>query len=510
MHAGDLLSNRARLTPGREALLDLSSGKCYTYLDLNRRANQAANFLSEKLGVKKGDRVCIYAKNCVAYIDLLYAVGKIGAVLTPLNWRLTVPELAYIIRDAEPAAVIVGPEFLSEFEYLQKQAPIPCAISLEGAKLRGAISYEQELEKASDKEPARPFDLNGEDLYCILYTSGTTGRPKGAMIPHRQIIWNIINTTASWGLHESDISPVFTPLFHSGGLFAYLTPIFYLGGKIILHRNFDAEETLRVIEKERCTVILGVPTIYQMWLESPVFQEVCFSHVKYFNCGGAPLPKPLIEEWRKAKNIVFRQGYGLTEVGPNCFSMTSEESFQKTGSIGKPIFHSQVRLVDQDGKDVPPGEVGELIIKGPHVCLGYWRNPEATAESLKDGWFYSGDMARMDEDGFFYIVGRQKEMIISGGENIYAAEVEMVFNDHPAVKESALIGKPDPKWGEIGVLIVQLRPGQEVGAEELKQWCGRYLSKYKIPREIIFVEDLPHSPYGKVLKNELKKKYGGI
>jgi len=258
---------------------------------------------------------------------------------------------------------------------------------------------------------------------------------------------------------------------------------------------------------ERCPVILGVPTLFQMWLDAPNFDSLDFSHVHFFISGGAPCPVSLMDEWRRRKGVVFRQGYGLTEVGPNCFSMTDEESVPKSGSVGKPIFHSQMRLVDAQGNDVPVGETGELLIRGQHVCAGYWRNPEATAAALVDGWFHTGDMARMDADGFFYIAGRFKDMIISGGENIYAAEVEAVFHEHPAVAEAALIGKPDEKWGEIGVMIVVREKGQTVSAEELTDFCRARLARFKVPKEIIFADAPPHSPYGKVEKVKLRKQY---
>jgi fatty-acyl-CoA synthase len=327
------------------------------------------------------------------------------------------------------------------------------------------------------------------------------------MIPHRQIMWNAINTIASWGLTENDISPVFTPMFHAGGLFAFMTPLFYVGGRITLSRTFDLEETLQAIIHEKCTVILGVPTIYRMWMNSPSFPKADFSHVRFFISGGAPLDVSLVKEWVAAKGGIFRQGYGLTEVGANCFSMTDEESVTKIGSVGKPIFHSKMRLVDERGQDVKVGETGELLISGPHVCTGYWHNPEATAKSLVDGWFYTGDMARMDEDGFFYIAGRFKDMIISGGENIYAAEVEAVFAEHPSVSEAALIGKPHEKWGEVGLMVVVLEDGESATEEELKAFCGERLARYKIPIEVVFSDSLPYSPYGKVMKPKLIEKY---
>jgi fatty-acyl-CoA synthase len=515
MHAGDLLSRRALLTPRRTALVMLSTDRRYTYAELNARANRAANFLRDELGVRKGDRVSILAHNSVAYLDLLYGLAKIGAVLAPLNWRLVARELAYIIGDCAPRVLICGPEFVDVLDETQPQAPVEHLVGLEGAQVAGGLSYEEGLAAAPDGEPERPA-LDGEDPLCILYTSGTTGRPKGAVIPHRQVLWNCINTVISWGLSASDVSPVFTPLFHAGGLFAFLTPILYVGGRMVVLRTFDTDASLRAIEREGCTVILGVPTLYRLWMESALFDQIDFSHVRWFISGGAPCPVSLIEAWRETKGVVFRQGYGLTEVGVNCFSMTDEEALVKAGSVGKPIFHSQVRIVDQEGCDVAIGEVGELIIAGPHVCIGYWRNPEATAQALRGGpeggagpWFHTGDMARADDDGFYTIVGRFKDMIISGGENIYAAEVEGVFLEHPAVAEAALIGQPDEKWGEIGVMIVVLHEGQVTSEEELRAFCEGRLARYKIPKRVVFTDALPYSPYGKVMKATLRQEFCG-
>lgn len=509
MHAGDLLTSRVRLTPDREAIYDYDTNTRYTYRQFDRRVNRAANLLQNKLGLKKGDRISFYAHNCMAYLDILYAAGKIGAIIAPLNWRLSVPELIYITSDSRPSVILVGPDWIPQFNEIRKKIEIPNILALEDAKIDGALNYEAELNKSLPKEPVRPH-LSGEDTYCILYTSGTTGRPKGAMLPHRQILWNAVNLPACWGLNENDSSLIFLPLFHAGGLFGYTTPLLYVGARIVLLKLFDADTTLKLLESEKCTVQLGVPTIYQMWHDSEHFKNIDLSRMNYFNVGGAPIPKPLMEAWIEEKNIIFRQGYGLTEVGPNCFAMTNKEAKVKIGSIGKPIFHSQIRLVDSNNKDVPIGEAGEIIIKGPHVCTGYWNNPAATEKAIIDGWFHTGDMARMDEDGFFYIAGRAKEMIISGGENIYCAEVEAVFNDHEAVKRCALIGKAHQKWGEVGLLIVELKSDKKATKDELIRFSRKYLAKYKIPRELEIVDEMPEVTLGKIDKKALKEQFGAI
>ena len=507
-HASDLLTNRARLTPDRQALFDLHSGQRYSYAELNRRANQAANFLRAHYHIHKGDRVSILAFNSIAYVDLLFGLGKIGAIFAPLNWRLTGKELTYIVNDCQPKVLIVGPEFASLAEEMRSSIAVESFLSLDGARLAESQAYEALLAQASDAEPEQP-SLSEEDAYCILYTSGTTGNPKGAVLPHRQIYWNAVNTIISWGLSEKDVSPILTPLFHSGGLFVFLVPLFYAGGRIVLTRTFDPEASLKVIMDEGCTVILGVPTLFQVWMNSPRFMEADFSQVHFFISGGAPCPPSLIQAWSRAKEVPLRQGYGLTEVGVNCFTMTDTEALTKAGSVGKPIFHSQMRLVDAEGAEVAPGQAGELVIAGDHVCTGYWNNPEATTAVLKNGWFHTGDMARQDDEGYFYIVGRYKDMIISGGENIYAAEVEAVFREHPAVADAALIGQPDDKWGEIGLMIVAPKPDSLVSGEDLQEFCQGRLAKYKIPKRVEFVQSLPYSPYGKVIKSVLRRQFLG-
>jgi fatty-acyl-CoA synthase len=346
-----------------------------------------------------------------------------------------------------------------------------------------------------------------DDLYALLYTSGTTGKPKGVMIPQRMVAWNGYNTAASWQLREDDVSPIYTPLYHAGGLFAFLVPIFTIGGTIVLHKGFDTAEVWRTIEREQCTVVLGVPTIWKLLLEAPEFHSVDLRHVRFLISGGAPLPEYLIDAYQ-ARGVAFKQGYGLTEVGVNCFAMTIEESARKKGSIGKPLMFTEARLVDESGQQVAEGEVGELLLRGPHVSLGYWKNPEATAAAIDPaGFFHTGDLARRDAEGFFSVAGRKKDMLISGGVNVYPAEIEAELLLHPGVQDAAVAGAPDPKWGEVGVAFVVSRPGVTLDGAALAAHLEGRLARYKIPRDFVFVEALPRTPYGKVVKSELQRLY---
>ena len=506
-HAGELLTRRARLTPDREALLDGTTNLRYTYRELNERASRIANALVGRFGIKKGDRVGIIAQNGVHYVDLMYGLAKIGAILVPFNWRLKPLELEYAANDCSPEIIICAEGFADLLQSARPRLSCKHYVTLGRVDIPAEARYEDLLAQASPQEPPRPSGLGEDDPLFILYTSGTTGKSKGAVIPHRQMLWNCINTVISWGLSESDCSPIFTPLYHAGALFVFLAPLLYCGGRVIIEKEFDPEKAIALIERERCTVVLGVPTLYRLWYDCPSYKKADFSSIRFFVNGGAAIPTELMEAWREDKGVVFRQGYGLTEAGVNCMSMTNEESTRYAGSVGKPIFHSEIRLLDETGREVAAGEPGEICIKGPTTCLGYWNNPAATAAALQDGWFHTGDMAMRNEEGFIYIRGRYKDMIKSGGENIYSAEVETAFREHPAVLECALIGKPDPKWDEVGLMIVVLKKGCAASAPELLAFCKERIANYKVPKEIIFAEALPYSPYGKVVKAELRAKY---
>ena len=501
------MGERARLTPEKLALVYVPTGERLTYGELDARAVLLARVWREVLEVGKGERFAILADNRPEFLDAYFAAPKAGVILVPLGTRLTPRELAGILEDARPAGLLYDAEHAEAVKFLQDLVSLDHWVALDEPATPG----HRTLMDLAAAVPATPWTrercdprCDPEDLWCLLYTSGTTGRPKGVMLPHRMIVWNGYNTVASWQLRADDVSPIFTPLYHAGGLGAFLAPIFTIGGTVVLHRGFDAAEVWRTIEAEGCTVVLGVPTIFKLLMEDPGFQTTDLSRLRWLISGGAPLPTYLIEAYQR-RGVAFKQGYGLTEVGVNCFAMTVEESVAKPGSIGKPLMFTETRLIDEDGAEVAVDEVGELLLRGPHVSRGYWGKPEATAAALDDeGWFHTGDLARRDADGFHYIAGRKKDMIISGGVNVYPAEIEGELLLHPQVRDAAVVGIPHPTWGEVGIAFVV--PGADPPGD-LADFLGAKLAKYKIPREFVFVEALPRTPYGKVVKRELRELY---
>ncbi len=433
----------------------------------------------------------------------------------PIGTRLTAHEIAPILADAGARALVYDGDFA---DVVRAIAVHPGKLAIEHwlaldepalgghERLREITESIAEAEVDSFRRTRRAL----EDLYCLLYTSGTTGQPKGVMIPHRQVAWNGYNTAICWGLDASDVSPVITPLYHAGGLFAFLVPIFTAGGTIVLHalrRGLDPAEIWATVARERATTLLGVPTIWQRLLEAPEFAGADLSSLRALMSGGAPLPLWIAEAYQ-ARGVVFKQGFGMTEVGVNCFAMSVDESIARRGSIGKPMMHTEVRLAGENGEEVETGAIGELWFRGPHVSLGYWNRPEATAEAFAPGgWFRSGDLARRDADGFYFIAGRAKEMFISGGVNVYPAEIESALVQHPGVRDAAVVGVADTAWGEVGVaFVVELEPGSATESS-VATFLGERLARYKVPKKIVVLDELPRTAYGKVVKGELRERF---
>ena len=505
MITGDILGERARLSPNTIALIHVPTRRQFTYAELNRRAQRCARVWTDLCALVPGDRVCILSENRVEYVDAFWAAGKSGIILVPLGTRSTARELRQILADSKPRCLMYSARYEKITKELQPLEGCEHFISLD---VEDSASQARSYLEAADRVRSDPVatKVQPEDVFCLLYTSGTTGQPKGVMIPHRQIAWNAYNTVVSWQLQQSDRVQVYTPMYHAGGLTVFLTPLFAIGGSIVLHDGFDAAEILRGLRDYQCTLFFGVPTIFKMLLESPEFAALESGRLRWCASGGAPLPAQILRAYQE-RGLIFRQGYGLTEVGVNCFAMSDADSLRKPGSVGKPMMFTEAKLVDPKGQQVAANEVGELCLRGPHVCRGYWNNPAATAEALDaEGWFHTGDLARCDEDGFFYIAGRSKDMIISGGVNIYPAEVEKELLDHPAIAEVSVVGAEDEKWGEVPVAFVALKSGAKISDDELIEFLRPRINKIKLPRQIIFIKALPRNAYGKVLKLELQNR----
>lgn len=508
MFYGDWLYRRAVLSPGKTALIDAIDGdRPITYAQWNKRVNRLATFLYEALGVRKGDGVSIYSTNRLEYLDTLFACNKLGSILHVNNWRLKPLELQPLIEEVAPRVLIYSREFAPQIETLRPNLPsIEHFVALDEPARAEDISWASEREKWSPEQPP-PVELEWEDPWIICYTGGTTGLPKGAVLNYRSVTANAVNTIIGWGLRPDDVVPEYMPFFHTGGLNCVTTPLVYLGGTNIVCARFDVEQLFEHIEKHRVTFFFGVPAMLLMIIQHPRWNDLDLSGVRLVMCGGGHCPAVVYEAFRD-KGVPFKEGYGLTEAGPNNFWLPAEHTGIKIGSVGRPLFHVDVKLVGEKGNEVGPGEVGHLLIRGPHVFGGYWNRPEATAQTIVDGWLHTGDLAYRDEDGDYYIVGRLKDMIKSGGENIYPAEVESVIHSHPAVAEAALIPVPDPKWGEAGRAVVVLKPGEELSQEELISWLRERMAHYKVPKSVVFVAGLPKTGAGKVDKQRLLALYG--
>ncbi len=512
MYIGDYLGRREIYSPDTLAIID--AGKDpelrLTYRQWNRRVNRLAHWLKDTAGVEKGDRVAILARDGVEHLDCFFACGKLGAIHTALNWRLHWRELVGLIEQTTPDVLIYSDDFLQIVEEVAEEikgtnAEIRFYLHIEGDGIPGSLLYEAAFADQPDT-PVSCESLEAEDIACLLFTGGTTGLPKGAQISHRQICWNVLNTVIHDITHNDTYLCVF-PLFHAGGLFTYISSQVVFGNTTILIREFVPDQVLDLIEREQVTVFAGVPTMYQMLTQAENWETANLSSLRFCTSGGAPLPVPLVEKFTAEKGIRFKQGFGMTEFGPGLFALPPEDAIRKAGSIGRPNFFVDVRVVDEDNQPLGPNTPGELVLKGPSSSSGYWQNPEATADVYdEDGWFHTGDIVEYDEEWYFYVRDRKKDMIISGGENVYPVEIEIVLYKHPAVHMCAVIGLPDDKWGEISHACVVLKPGHSATEDDLIAHMKDNLASYKVPKGVTLMESLPLSGMGKILKRELREQ----
>jgi fatty-acyl-CoA synthase len=472
-----------RMAPARTALVDWARGERLTYAELDAAADRWAGVLRAQ-GIGRGGIVAVLAGNRREVAELFFACGRVGAALLPLNWRLSAAELAPILADARPDLLIGEARFHARAEEASADA---LWIDLDDdapALLARATVSEEDVE------------VEGDDPLLILYTSGSTGRPKGAVLPHRQVFWNAVATTTAWELGADDVAPVSTPLFHTGGWNVFATPLWHRGGTIVLVDAFEPDDFLRMMEEEGCTTALTVPTQLLMLAESPRWGRP-LPRLRRLVSGGAPCPAALAERVRAA-GYTFREGYGLTECGPNCFAITDDEALRRPGSVGWPVPYLEMRLDAGDGREAEPGEPGELLLRGPQVFSGYLRNPAQTADTFTpDGWLRTGDLAMRDADGAYRICGRRKEMYISGGENVFPAEVEAALADCPGVAEAVVVGVPDEKWGEVGRAFIVARADALLVEADVVAHARTRLAGYKVPKAVFILAEIPRLGSGK-------------
>lgn len=491
----DWLANWAKYTPNRMFLHEHQRDVQWNYSDFNLRANALADYLLNQYKIKKDDRIAIYSKNKSEHVILFLACIKLGALLVPLNFRLMPRELNILINDADPKLFFYDEEFKDHIPKLSSIDKIEFVNTLDEIT---KFLFDNNIKS----DFASSQILTEDDAVMILYTAGTTGLSKGVIITHKMLFWNSINTGLRLDLHSSDHTQSFAPFFHTGGWNVLFTPFLHHGASHTLLTQFDADLILQLMEKEKATILFGVPTMLQMMADSPYFSKVDLSSVRYAIVGGAPMPIPLINTWHN-KGVFIRQGYGLTEVGPNCFSLHQDDAIRKKGSIGFPNFYIETKIVKEDKTECASNEVGELWLKSPVITPGYWKNDKATKESITDGWFHTGDLVKQDEDGYFYVVDRKKNMYISGGENVFPAEVETYLYTNEKVKEAAVIGVDDEKWGEVGKAYIVLKDDQLSNEKEIIDYCKGNLAKYKIPKYVEFLSELPKTEAGKIDKKKL-------
>jgi acyl-CoA synthetase (AMP-forming)/AMP-acid ligase II len=501
-NGGQTLTERAKISAGMEAIVDVASGVRYSYRELNSRTNQLANTLLSS-GFLPGERVACLMSNQPHYVEAYFACAKAGFVFVALNWRLTVPELSYQLVDCGATVVLYGADQATLIGHLQDQFPRVRWLLIDSGE------FESTVRAASAAEP--PVGATNDDPLYMMYTSGTTGRPKGAVMSHRANLSWLASMLATSDLRLGERTVIVAPLFHIAGLGLAMSAV-YRGITSVLCKAFDPGQMWDIIASERITGFFAVPAMLAFMLQHPMRTQVAHPDLRWVLCGAAPVPVHLIEAYL-TMGIEILQVYGLTETHGGICLISAEHAKHKVGSTGQPYYGIDVRVVDKAGNPVPPGMPGEVITRGPHLISGYWNQPEATREAIRDGWFHTGDIAEVDADGFIYIKDRSKDMIISGGENVYPAEVEEVLGSHHGVREVGVIGQPSARWGESVCAVVVRGDGwkgdDNLLAVELRELVKTRLARFKQPRTYEFIEALPRNPSGKILKRMLRDRFPG-
>jgi fatty-acyl-CoA synthase len=503
MNIGEWIFKRARNNPERPFLKE--DDREFDNRQFNERVNQTAHALTA-LGAVKGERVAVLMVNTCEFLDIFFACSKTGAVMVPLNFRLAPPELLHILQDAAPCLLIYSSEFDEAITAIKA-----ANLNIRHWFRHGGEAHPQDPDFSQYvstfllAEPEPMGEVGLSDPLLIMYTSGTTGDPKGALITHGNLLFAAIHSLIGYGVNKTYKSLVTSPLFHMGALGASVVPIVYAGGSLVIKGFYNASDVVSLIEWEKINYMFAVPAMFQLMTRTAEWPAADFAHVHFFISGGAPIPLAVIRKYQEEKGVGFAQGYALTETG-RLTSLDLEDAISKAGSVGKEVFHVQLRIVDDQDFDVPAGEAGEIIVRGPNVTPGYWMRPGETNKAIRDGWFHTGDMGKRDQDGFLYVVGRKVEMIISSGENIYPAEIERALEALPPVKEAAAVGMRDSKRGEVVAVFVLLNEGHTLSESDVIHSLQGQIAQYKIPKKVFFVDQFPRNATGKILKRELKKR----
>lgn len=507
---GDWIVRRAHRRPHATALIDGETGRAVTYADLERDVAATAAALHD-LGMRRGDRIAILMENSIAFVRVLFAAANLGAIVVPVNFRLSGQEVRYILEDSGAMVLAVSDRFrelAADALAAGEHAVRRIIVDTDGRPVGDYPTLTLDESLVATRRGPDPL-TRPDDTCVIMYTSGTTGSPKGAMLTHGNMQWNAFNmATVGTGLSSSTATLAVAPMFHIGGLGLSMLPILYAGGTVVTVRAFDPDRTLELMQQYRTTTQFMVPAMWASLSKVPDFDSFDVSSMKYVLCGGAPCPIPVIEFYQQ-RGWMFLEGFGMTEASPNTLLLDEESVISHAGSVGRPFMHVDVRIVDHEDHDVAVGEVGELVLRGPNIFAGYWGRPAETAETTRGGWFHTGDLGRADAEGFITLVDRKKDMIISGGENVYPIEVEQVLYRHPAVSEVAVIGVPDEKWGETVVAVV-VSEGDSIDETELIDYARARIAHFKCPRRVVFVEELPYTATGKILKRKLREGITGV
>ncbi|MFD1646595.1 AMP-binding protein [Haloarchaeobius litoreus] len=521
---------RASLSPDRVGLRDATTGEAYTYAELDRRANRVARLLrrygvdaedaetmpnvggagratpgeGDPGDVTVGGRVAVVSRNRPELVDLFFATGKTGGVLAPLSHRLAPRELGELLSDVAPSLLVVE----EPFEDLIADALDHDACDYDGPVLglgeMGHESFEEAL--PGDDSPVEPAGVDEDHAHMFLHTGGSTGTPKETVLTHGTIAWNSVNTITAWGLRPEDVTPMVFPMFHTGGWNVITVPLFHLGAEVVIAREFDQSEVLSIVDERDATLLVAVPAVLRMMTQADGWDDADLSTLRFVKSGGGPCRASVMQAWWD-RGVDLSQGYGLTECGPNNFTMPTNWPHEKADSVGVPAMHVDVRIVDDEGNPVDPGTVGELELASPHAAAGYWHAPEETEATFGQGWVSTGDLARRDDAGYVYIEGRKKNMFVSGGENVYPAAVEDVVSGHPKVDEVVVVPVPDEQWGQVGKAVVE--GDDSLTLEELTAFLDGKLARFKRPRHLAFVDEMPTSGPSKVDREGIAREFGG-